>query len=272
MVNKTLTTLPRTMTVQRKRIVFGVLLLVALLTAGYYFGFVRLYKSDYAQMLSGVNKSTTAYNELLTARDGAINQLGEEGDTFTTGVDKYRQTYTKYQQSVTALGNERALRDPAVRISYDALASRNAKFGTFVSGQLKLLPLIQGVTLACSEAAPSKLNTSDLGAIVSAYDSAMKSCTEAMKTLATSTNPTAAKRATDNVAYFDAMRSHAAAMQDAYGASDRAKFESEYNALLDALAQYKTHIVVRDLLDIDKNAVPTAELNALAKTLSDRQK
>lgn len=271
MSKSSLSTLPGAITAHWKRIVIGLLLLVVIAATGYYFGFVRLYKSDYTQMLREVNDSTTAYNDLLTARDTAIGKIGGSKDAFADGVNAYRDSYTKYLQNIGALSGKRALRDPAVRTSYDALMGRNTKFATFVSEQLKLLPLVQSVTVECSETAPSKLNISDLGAVVVAYDTAFKPCTESMKTLAASTNTTAAKRAADNVAYFDSMRGHAVAMQDAYSASNRAKFESEYNALLDALAQYKTHIQVRDLLDIDKSVVPTSELNTLAKTLSARQ-
>lgn len=251
------------------------LVVVALILAGgavYYFGFVHIYKSDYSSMLREVNDTTTAYNGLLSARDEAIGKLSAEDQAFNSTVEQYRQTNTKYRDTSTTLGGARALKDATVRTAYNTFTQQNTKFFAYVQDQLDLLPLVHGVTINCSEAAPSKLNTSDLAKIADVYDQAMKSCSDAMVALSKSSNSSAATLAKENVVYFAAMRAHATAMQEAYGAGNRTKFESEYNALLEALAQYKSHIQVRGFLDIDKNVVPTAELNALAKLLGERQK
>ncbi len=261
-----------TLTVHWKRIVLALLALAILGGAVVYFGFIRIYKSDYSSMLRDVNDTTTTYNDLLIARDEAIGKLGADDKVFGGAVDNYRQKNTSYLEKTSTLSDARALRDAAVHTAYLSLTQQNAKFFTYVQDQLSLLPLAQGVVVNCSESAPSKLNTSDLGSIVTLYDEAMKPCSDAMVALATSDNATAATRAKTNVAYFDTMRSHATAMQEAFSAGNRAKFESEYNALLEALAQYKPHIQVRDLLAINKDTVPAAKLNALATILSERQR
>ncbi|MGB4761811.1 MAG: hypothetical protein WBP12_00475 [Candidatus Saccharimonas sp.] len=272
MANNTQPTLPGVIAAHWKRILLVVLGLGIVAAAVYYFGFVRLYKSDYAHTLQGVNRMTTAYNDLLTTRDAAISSLGKEDSVFGSVVEKYRKQHTSYLEADASLQDNRALRDSSVWVAYDALQKRNATFVTFVSGQLALLALTQGVAVNCTESAPSKLNTSDLNKIVEVYDAAFGACTNAMKSLAKSDDTAATKRASDNVAYFDTMRAHAVAMQAAYTAGSRSTFESEYNALLESLAQYKAHIQVRDLLDIKKDVVPSSELNALATVLSQRQK
>lgn len=272
MANNTHPTLPGAIIAHWKRILLVILGLGAIAGAIYYFGFVQLYKSDYAHTLQGINRMTTSYNDLLTARDAAIGSLDKEDSVFGSAVEKYRKQYESYVEADASIHDDRALRDPSVQTAYDALQKRNASFSTFVSGQLALLPLAKGVTAGCAAGAPSKLNTSDLGKIVEVYDAALGACTNAMKSLAKSDDIVAAKRASDNVAYFDTMRAHAVAMQAAYTAGARSTFESEYNALLESLAQYKTHIQVRDLLDIKKDVIPSSELNTLASVLSQRQK
>lgn len=272
MANNTHSTLPAAIVAHWKRILLVILGLGTVTAAIYYLGFVQLYKSDYAHTLQGVNRMTTSYNDLLTARDAAISSLGKEDGVFDSAVEKYRKQYESYLEADASVKDNRALRDSSVRTAYDALEKRNATFATFISGQLALLPLTQGVTIGCTESTPSKLNTSDLSKVVEVYDAAFGACANALKSLAKSDDTVAAKRASDNVAYFDAMRAHAEAMQTAYIAGSRSTFESEYNALLESLAQYKTHIQVRDLLDIKKDVIPSSELNALASVLSQRQK
>lgn len=255
-----------------RRIALAILVLAALGGIGFYFGVVHIYKSDYSSMLGKVNETTIAYNSLLSTRDEAISKLGTDDKVFGSTVEQYRQKNNAYREKASTLSDARALRDSAVRTAYDSFTQQNAKFFVYVQDQLHLLPLVQGVVASCSESAPSKLNTSDLAKIADLYDEAMKSCSDAMTALAKSDNTKAASRAKENLTYFDTMRGHATAMQEAYGASNRTKFESEYNALLEALAQYKSHIQVRDLLAIDKDVVPATKLNALATVLSERQK
>lgn len=248
-----------------------VLLLSVVLIVGcaiFYFGFVRLYRSDYAAALVRVNQATTTYNELLGARDATVDHLGDTSQVFNQAIESYRDAFHDYTAAITSISQERALRDGEVKRAYTVLSQKNALFEEFIEMQLKTSPLVHSVVTDCSESAPSQLNTSDLSKIVEVYDGAMRPCVDAMKLLARSDNEAAAKRGSDSVVYFDAMRAHAVAMQSAYTANNRSTFESEYNALLEALTQYKVHIQVRDLLDIDKDAVPSSELNTLATTLS----
>ena len=272
MVKVTRTKLPVGLLAHWKRVVLVIVALLIIGGAVYYFAFVQLYKSDYAHMLTSVNRVTTTYNDLLSARDDAVDKLGQSDEEFSKAVSSYRQKYTNYSEQSGSLVGERANRDSAVQAAYQSLREHNDGFGRFVATQFDRLPLVHSVVLDCSEDAPSKLNTSDLAKIVEVYDGAMKSCTEAMKHLADSNDAVVKKRGSDNVTYFDAMRTHVVAMQTAYTASDRSTFESEYNALLEALAQYEAHIQVRDLLDIDKNTVPATQLNALATLLSQHQR
>lgn len=267
-----LTTLPGAITAHWKRIVLLLVLLLVIGGSVIYFAFFHIYRSDYARALTQVNQTITKYNNLLEARDTAVGQVGDTNELFDESMDNYHEAFNSYIDAITAVSEERALHDSAVNQSYQMLSQKSALFEEFIEEQLALAPVVHEVATSCSASAPSQLNTSDLGKIVEVYDAAMNPCVVAMKQLSETDDEAAAKRGKDAIAYFDVTRKHAVAMQEAYKAGNRSGFESEYNTFLDQLADYKTTIQVADLLDINKEVIPTTQLNDLARVISSRQK
>lgn len=265
-------TLPRVIKAHWKRILLALIVVTVTVALGVYFAIFHVYKSNYQHTLRQVNQAITSYNTLLSARDTAIAQIGASDKSFSDSMATYKQEYDTYDANVRAISSERSLRDDMVNASYDQLVKKNDKFDLFIASQFDILHLVHRVTIDCSDTSLNKLNTSDLGKLVSVYDTATTACVAGMQSLSKSKDSDAAKTGLEAVNYFAGMRKHVVAMQDAYTAGNRSTFESEYNAFLEEVANYKPRTQVSDLLSIDKSLVPTTELNQLAVVVNARQK
>ncbi len=245
---------------------------VAIVAGAVYFAVFYVAKSDYSHTLTKVNQSVTVYNKLLSARDDVRAAIPLSDKAFSDALTSYTQDSHDYNSSITALATERSLKNSTVRSSYDALMKKNDVFMQYTKTQLTLLPLFHHVDASCTESSLGKLNISDLGKIVDAYDSATKPCLDAMRSLVASKVPIVVTRGSAAVDYFSTMRTHAVAMQAAYLAGNRAGFESEYNVFLEAVANYKANVAIDSLLGIDTTVVPTTQLNNFASILASYQK
>lgn len=246
--------------------------LLALVVVVWYFVFVRINHGDYTRTSSIVSATIADYNDLLTSRDKAIAAVGtpiDKSDNFQKTVDDYQKSEQKYLTSFAKISTQKSLGNSSVKNSYNILSNKNDKFTQFINNQLVILPLVHGAATNCQESSLDKLNVSDLSQIVDAYTTATKPCLDAMQKLANSSIKSVADRGKQTVDYLNSMQQLAEAMKASYLADNRDAFKGQFDSFSKLIAEFKVNTNVTALLDIDKDAIPTMELNQLAKVVGE---
>ncbi|MEO8691254.1 MAG: hypothetical protein ABI397_00550 [Candidatus Saccharimonas sp.] len=246
--------------------------LLGLIVVVWYFVFVRINHGDYVRTSSAVSATIADYNDLLTARDKAITAVDapdEKSNDFQKTVDDYQKAEQKYQASFAEIATQKSLGNSDLKTSYNILSTKNDNFVQFINNQLATLPLVQGATANCQESSLEKLNVSDLSQIVDAYKTATKPCLDAMQKLASSNIKSVADRGKQAVDYLNSMQQLAEAMKTAYLADNRDVFKVKFDSFSKLITEFGVNTDVASLLDIDKTAIPTMELNQLAKVVGE---
>ncbi len=236
-----------------------------------YFTMFYISKGDYQRATAQTNTVIDHFNSASKAAD-EYNTIVENAAATDTQINgkkmAYESAYASYLTSVDTLSKERALKNSKVKAAYDKFATKNKAFTDSNATMVDTMTTIHKVAVSCSESTIGNMNTGDVSKLVAAYDAAFAPCLSAMRELSISKNTDAAKVGSTALSYFDEMRTQVVAMQAAYNAKDRAKFESAYNAYMlkaNSFTSDTDMAAVKKHLD---SLSPTDELNSLATTIN----
>lgn len=251
-------------------IVLGVIVLLAIIGIVVYMLLFYVSKADYKHAEAQTNAVITAYNKVDTTSSSYSQAAGDESSTDAQLASKkadYDAASKSYQEAVTSLGNERALKNSKVKAAYDAFLTKSKAFVANNDTMEQTMSTLHKVAVNCSESKIGTMDTDDLSKLVDAYDKAMGPCTDAMKDLANSKNPDAATVGKKAVSYFTDMRTHIVAMQADYIANDRTAFENEYSAFLDGATSFSSDTDITSIQSHQDSLSPESSLNHLASVL-----
>lgn len=252
----------------------GVVVLLAIIAAIVYFVFFYISKADYKHAAAQTNAVITAYNKLDSAKTNWSSAASDETSSDSTVASKkadYESANKAYQSAVTALSNERALKNSKVKAAYDSFAAKNKDFMANNDSIVQTMPTLRKIAIDCSNKTIGSMGTHDLSQLVAVYDKAMGPCTDAMKELSLSKNSDAASVGKKAVSHFADMRTHIVAMQQVYIANDRTTFESEYNAALAAASSMGTVTDLSNIKQHQDSLSPETALNHLASVIQSLQ-
>lgn len=251
-------------------VIGGIALLAIIVGLLIYFANYYISKTDYTNAANQTNVVIDRYNKMQLASENYVKTdlSATASDTDVSRArTNYLSAYSAYKESVTKLANERAMKKDEVKNAYNAFATKHNEFVKNESSVADAMPAFHKVAVNCSEQKVSAMDTSDLSKLVTSYDTAMNPCVNSMKELASSKNSDMAKFANNALSSFADMRTHIVAMQDAYGAQDRGKFENEYNAFMDKANSFSKDTDISSIAEHQTAFSPTDELNKLASTI-----
>lgn len=251
-------------------VTLGVLGLAALIGLIVYFTTFYISKSDYQHAAAETNKTIDEYNKTIEAADQYAATVEDSKSTdaqVQEDANAYKNAYNAYVGHTKTLANERAMKNDKVKAAYDAFASKNAAFTSAYSAMEATMGTMRKVAVNCDNSSVGSMDTDDLSKLTESYDKALTPCVNAMKELAGSKNENTAKEGKQAVAFFDELRTHVVAMQSAYAANDRTKFESEYNTFMEKSNTFDSASDLRELRKYQNKISPDKELNNLAQVI-----
>lgn len=254
-------------------ITIGVVGITAIVGLVVFFLVMYISPADYQKASQQAHAAVDSYDRASAAIDTygkSIVDVTSNDETVAKAKKDADAAYHDYQTKVKDLSEARALRDGDVKAVYDKFAAKNAIFDQNNMTMFEAMPLLRAYVKDCSNDAIGKLDTDDLGQLVASFDRATGPCVASLKNLSSAKNADAAKLGKTITEYFDTMRTHIVAMQDAYGAQDRAKFENEYNAFLALSDKYDADSRIDAISKHQESLESIAELKALAGVLDDK--
>lgn len=252
----------------------GVAGLLAIIGMVVYMLFFSISKEDYRHAEAQTNAVILAYNNLSVATSTLAHNASDRSvkdDEYASSQAKYLAAYNKYQDEVSQLNDEPALQNGTVMTAYDSFAQKNSDFMTSLKTNNDTATYVRKATIACGVNSAGEVDAKDLSKIVSAYDTVITPCKEAMTDLEQADDTTAQSVAQKATAYIAQIRGHLEAMQTAYTSGNRKAFEAEYNTYLNLASEFGKNTDTTHILQQQSIATPEKELNQLALIIKARE-
>lgn len=255
----------------------GALLLLALLGLVIWYSVFNVTKDDYKKADTAISEMKTVYN---TAGDKMDDYMSELMSSYSTesevkdAKDDFDKAYNDYKTKVTAIKDQKALRDGDVKKSYDEFEAQNKKFAEAVDGLIAVAPALKDAQTECgSSGISSTISSATPDTLVDKYDEAVKGCKDAAVKISESKVEPIANYGKKAVAGIEKMRTYMEKMQVAAKNNDRSAFQNAYYDMMDDEAvKAMSESGMSELNDLKDEVEVKDKLNAFADLVAEKAK
>lgn len=228
---------------------------------------------QYRDAMAKTNAVVESYNALITkenAYTSAAKNTATSDAEFVSATEQYNATITAYTAKVTALKNSWVVSDQSVQGSYTAFMKKHDSFVSANAERETVMAALRQVTLHCSKQTLGAMDTSDLSKLSEAYEKTFTPCVKAITTLANAKSTTVGAVGKQYASYFSDVKARTEAMQAAYAAGDRTKFEAEYKQFLNLAESITTYTDMSKIYTYYRDILPGNELTLLTTLLAQK--